>query len=206
MNDILAFSILLIFIVMSPGVDFALITKRTLTDGKKDGIKIALGLASGALVHTMAAALGLSIILMKSAVAFELIKYAGAAYLIYMGFSSFITKRKSDLNQDEPENIKRSAFVQGLVSNVLNPKVAIFFLTFLPQFVAADLNASLQFLIMGSFYALLSILWFSTIVFLLSYVRQWLMSPKVQSIIDKTTGIVLIAFGLNMIFKVQKTG
>ncbi|MGO4532420.1 LysE family translocator [Paenibacillus sp. 2TAF8] len=205
MNDILAFSILLIFIVMSPGVDFALITKRTLTDGKKDGFKIALGLTSGALVHTMAAALGLSIILMKSAVAFEVIKYAGAAYLIYMGLSSFI-KPKSDLNQDEPDNLKRSAFMQGLVSNALNPKVAIFFLTFLPQFVTPNLNASLQFLIMGSFYALLSILWFSTIVFLLSYVRKWLMSPKVQRIIDKTTGMVLIAFGLNMIFKAQKTG
>ncbi|PWW38887.1 MULTISPECIES: LysE family translocator [Paenibacillus] len=205
MNDILAFSILLIFIVMAPGVDFVLITKRTLTDGKKDGFKIALGLISGALVHTMVAALGLSIILMKSAVAFEVIKYAGAAYLIYMGLSSFI-KRKSDLNQDEPDNLKRSAFVQGLVSNALNPKVAIFFLTFLPQFLTPDLNASVQFLIMGSFYAVLSILWFSTIVFLLSYVRKWLMSPKVQSIIDKTTGMVLIAFGLNMIFKAQKTG
>lgn len=94
MNDILAFTILLIFIVMSPGIDFALITKRTLTDGKKDGFKIALGLTSGALVHTLAAALGLSFILMKSAVAFEVVKYAGAVYLIYMGLSSFIKKER----------------------------------------------------------------------------------------------------------------
>nr|WP_228392919.1 MULTISPECIES: LysE family transporter [Paenibacillus] len=67
-------------------------------------------------------------------------------------------------------------------------------------------NPSLQFLLMGSLYALLSILWFTTIVLLLNYIRKWLMSPKVQNIIDKATGLVLIGFGLNMIFKVQKTG
>lgn len=206
MNDILAFTILLIFIVMSPGIDFALITKRTLTDGKKDGFKIALGLTSGALVHTLAAALGLSIILMKSAVAFEVVKYAGAVYLIYMGLSSFIKKGKSILVQEKQENSRKSAFTQGLVSNAFNPKVAIFFLTFLPQFVLPRYNPSLQFLLMGSLYALLSIIWFTTIVLLLSYIRRWLMSPKVQNMIDKVTGLVLIGFGLNMIFKVQKTG
>lgn len=206
MADIIAFMTLLIFIVMSPGIDFALITKRTLTHGKKDGFKIALGLTSGAIVHTLAAALGLSIILMKSALAFEIVKYAGAIYLIYMGLSSFVKrKNKSSLKEVKEAVVNQSAFKQGLISNVLNPKVAIFFLTFLPQFVTPGSNHSLQFLIMGSLYALLSILWFSTVVFLLGYIRKWLMSPTVQNVIDKVTGAVLIGFGLNMIFKVQKT-
>ncbi|MNO20779.1 Leucine efflux protein [compost metagenome] len=78
MNDLVTFTVLVIFIVMSPGIDFALITKRTLSDGKKDGFKIALGIAAGVLVHTIAAALGLSLIIMKSAVAFEVVKYVGA--------------------------------------------------------------------------------------------------------------------------------
>ncbi|MCP3793297.1 LysE family transporter [Paenibacillus sp. CH40] len=69
-----------------------------------------------------------------------------------------------------------------------------------------DYNPSLQFLLMGSFYAAVSIVWFATIVLLLSYVRKWLMSPRVQNVIDKATGLVLIGFGLNMIFKVQRTG
>ncbi|ASR46785.1 lysine transporter LysE [Paenibacillus kribbensis] len=206
MNDILAFVILLIFIVMSPGIDFALITKRTLTDGKRDGIKIALGITTGVLVHTAAAALGLSLLLMKSAFAFEVVKYIGAIYLIYMGLLSFIKRRKPTENYDQSVHSKKSPFMQGLISNTLNPKVAIFFLTFLPQFITPDYNPSLQFLLMGFFYAAVSIVWFATIVFLLSYVRKWLMSPRVQNVIDKATGLVLIGFGLNMIFRVQRTG
>lgn len=206
MNDLLAFVVLLIFIVMSPGIDFALITKRTLTDGKKDGIKIALGITTGVLIHTAAAALGLSLLLMKSAFAFEIVKYIGAIYLIYMGLLSFIKRRKPTENYDQTVPSKKSPFMQGLITNTLNPKVAIFFLTFLPQFIMPDYNPSLQFLLMGSFYAAVSIVWFATIVLMLSYVRKWLMSPRVQNIIDKATGLVLIGFGLNMIFKVQRTG
>ncbi|MNI57040.1 Threonine efflux protein [compost metagenome] len=207
MNDLVTFTVLVIFIVMSPGIDFALITKRTLSDGKKDGFKIALGIAAGVLVHTIAAALGLSLIIMKSAVAFEVVKYVGAIYLIYMGIMSFIKKRNL-IETDDPsvQFKKKSAFMQGLISNTLNPKVAIFFLTFLPQFVVPDYNPSLQFLIMGLCYIVLSIVWFTTIVLMLSYIRKWLMSPRVQNIIDKVTGLVLVGFGLNMIFRVQRAG
>ncbi|SDF03072.1 LysE type translocator [Fontibacillus panacisegetis] len=88
----------------------------------------------------------------------------------------------------------------------MNPKVAIFFLTFLPQFVVSDYDPKLQFLLMGLCYAALSIVWFTTIVLLLSVVRKWLLSPRVQNAIEKVTGVVLIGFGLNMIFKVQRTG
>ncbi|SDF03032.1 LysE type translocator [Fontibacillus panacisegetis] len=117
MKDILTFAVLLIFIVMSPGIDFALITKRTLTGGKRDGIKIALGITSGVLIHTTAAALGLSLILMKSALAFEVIRYAGAIYLIYMGALSFIKRGKQTTKDDHDLNIvntKKSAFFKDL--------------------------------------------------------------------------------------------
>lgn len=202
MNDFLGYLLLTIFIVMSPGVDFALITKRTISTGKNDGLKMALGLTSGSIIHTLAAAFGLSIILMKSAITFEIIKFLGAFYLIYLGATSFIKKKKGNASESVTNVItqKKSAFKQGLISNTLNPKVAIFFLTFLPQFVSPGLNTSLQFIIMGCGYALLSILWFTAIVFLLGYIRQWLMSTKVQSTIDKITGIVLIGFGAKLLF------
>lgn len=206
MNNWLEYLALTLFIVISPGVDFALITKRTLSAGKGDGIKMAIGLTSGALIHTLAAAFGLSIILMKSALAFEVIKYLGAFYLIYLGISSFMNKKKQQ-NQDGiyVTPVQKSAFKQGLISNTLNPKVAIFFLTFLPQFVDPQVNASFQFIILGVGYALLSILWFMTIVFFLGYVRKWLMSSKVQATIDRITGLVLIGFGTKLLFTSTKT-
>ncbi|MDG3044025.1 LysE family translocator [Bacillus altitudinis] len=201
MKDFVTFLLLTLFVVASPGVDFALITKRTIGTGKSDGMKMALGLTSGALIHTLAAAFGLSIILMKSALAFEIIKYLGAIYLIYLGVSSFINKKKKDnTSLQEVEVPKQSAFKQGLISNTLNPKVAIFFLTFLPQFVTPQFNTSLQFVIMGSIYALLSILWFTTIVFLLGYIRKFLLSTKVQMTIDRITGLVLVGFGVKLLF------
>ncbi|URT68987.1 LysE family translocator [Cytobacillus firmus] len=201
MNDFFTFLILSLFVVMSPGIDTALITKRTISDGRTDGYKMGLGITAGSLVHTFSAAFGLSAILMQSAAAFEVIKYAGAVYLIYLGLSSFISlkkKKNSDIETEVKTDIKKSAFKQGLLSNVLNPKVAMFFLTFLPQFVKAGENAQQQLIIMGIIYTLLSISWFFLYVFFINYLRDWLMSPKVQRVMDKATGVVLIGFGLKL--------
>lgn len=197
MNDFLTFFLLSLFVVMSPGIDTALITKRTISGGQKDGYKMALGITSGSLVHTVAAAFGLSAILMQSAVAFEIVKTLGALYLIYLGISSFITRRKKN-GTIHDEGKKGSAFKQGLLSNVLNPKVAMFFLTFLPQFVRPGGETTQQLLIMGVIYTLLSIGWFFVYVFFINFLRDWLMSPKVQSVMDKATGMVLIGFGLKL--------
>jgi RhtB (resistance to homoserine/threonine) family protein len=206
MNDFFTFLVLSLFVVMSPGIDTALITKRTISDGRTDGYKMALGITAGSLVHTFAAAFGLSAILMQSAAAFEIIKYAGAIYLIYLGVSSFISRKKKQAASEEQPvapDMKKSAFKQGLFSNVLNPKVAMFFLTFLPQFVKAGENTAQQLIIMGVIYTLLSIAWFFIYVFFINYLREWLMSPKVQRVMDKATGLVLIGFGLKLAFDKQ---
>lgn len=207
MNEFFTFLILSLFVVMSPGIDTALITKRTISDGRQDGFKMALGITTGSLVHTFAAAFGLSAILMQSAAAFEIVKYVGAIYLIYLGLTSFISRNKKKSttveNQNNPE-ITKSAFKQGLLSNVLNPKVAMFFLTFLPQFIKTGENATHQLIIMGVIYTLLSISWFFVYVFFINYLRGWLMSPNVQRIMDKATGLVLIGFGLKLALDKQQ--
>ncbi|QHE52416.1 LysE family translocator [Pontibacillus sp. HMF3514] len=205
MNDFFTFLVLSLFVVMSPGIDTALITKRTISDGRKNGYKMALGITIGSLVHTFAAAFGLSAILMQSALAFEIIKYIGAIYLIYLGLTSFISSKKKDESTQDHSNSeeKTSALKQGLFSNVLNPKVAMFFLTFLPQFVKSGKNATQQLIVMGVTYTILSITWFFLYVFFINYLRNWLMSQKVQRIMDKTTGVVLIGFGLKLAFDKQ---
>jgi len=207
MNDLFTFLLLSLFVVMSPGIDTALITKRTISDGRKDGFRMALGITAGSLVHTLAVAFGLSAILMQSAIAFEIVKYVGAIYLIYLGVSSFITRKNKQPHNNEQYNEgsrSKSAFKQGLISNVLNPKVAMFFITFLPQFVINGNNVTAQLITMGVIYTLLSITWFFIYVFFINYLREWLMSAKVQKIMDKTTGLVLIGFGLKLALEKQQ--
>jgi RhtB (resistance to homoserine/threonine) family protein len=190
---------------MSPGIDTALITKRTMADGQTGGYKMALGLASGSLVHTLAATFGLSALLLQSALAFEIVKYAGAVYLMYLGISAFLSKKSDTGSSAKEEKTKEtSAFRQGLVSNVLNPKVAVFFLTFLPQFVQNDQNVTLQLLLMGITYTILAITWFFVFVFFINYLRKWLTTPSVQRFMDKATGVVLIGFGLKLAFEKHK--
>lgn len=206
MNDFFTFLVLSLFVVMSPGIDTALITKRTISDGRKAGYQIALGITIGCLVHTVAAAFGLSAILMNSAIAFEVVKYVGAVYLIYLGLSSFMSKQKKNdtsIANTATNEMKKSAFNQGLFSNVLNPKVALFFLTFLPQFITTGTNATQQLIVMGVIYSVLSIAWFFVYVFFINYLRKFLLSPKIQRTMDKVTGLVLIGFGIKLAFGKQ---
>ncbi len=204
MNDFFTFLVLTLFVVMSPGVDTALITKRTILDGRKNGYKMALGITSGSLVHTFAAAFGLSAILLQSALAFDIVKYIGAIYLIYLGISSFSKRRNHNDMQEADTTLKRkSAFKQGLLSNVLNPKVAMFFITFLPQFVQSGTDVTFQLIMMGVIYTSLSITWFLLYVFFINYLRKWLMSETVQTFMDKTTGLVLIGFGIKLALEKQ---
>ena len=205
LNDLLTFLLLSSFVVMSPGVDTALITKRTVSEGRTSGYRMAMGITAGSLVHTFAAAFGLSAILMQSALAFEIVKYVGAIYLIYLGVSSFMTRKKQETEENLKDQIKpgQSAFKQGLLSNVLNPKVAMFFLTFLPQFVTPGSSSIQQLLVMGVIYTFLSISWFFVYVFFINYLRSWLLSAKVQRAMDRTTGLVLIGFGVKLAFSKQ---
>lgn len=202
----LAFIVMTLFVVMSPGVDTALITKRTLAEGKKAGFQMALGITAGSLGHTLAASLGLSALLLQSAFAFNVIKWVGALYLIYLGLTALLA-RESDQNK---QNINRkkpqSAFQEGLLSNLLNPKVAVFFLTFLPQFVTNADRAMIDLFLMGCVYALMSIIWFIAYVLCLHYIREWLLSPKVQVWMEKATGVVLVGFGIKLLFTKASPG
>lgn len=202
MNEFLTFLLLSLFVVISPGIDTALITKTTIASGRKTGFQMALGISVGSLVHTFAAAFGLSAILMQSALAFEIVKYVGAVYLFYLGVSSLLAKNKKQ--ESHPSNEKGSSFQQGLFSNVLNPKVAMFFLTFLPQFVTPGAGTTKQLITMGVTYTVLSIAWFVLFVYFINHLREWLLAPTVQKWMEKATGLVLIGFGLKLALEKQR--
>lgn len=194
----LTFLVMTLFVVMSPGIDTALITKRTLRHGRKDGYQVALGITVGSLIHTLAATLGLSALLMQSAVAFGILKWLGALYLIYLGVKSL--RAKPAIVETAPSSRIQHAFVEGFLSNVLNPKVIVFFLTFLPQFITDVSHATRHFIIMGAIYAAVSLCWFMMYVICLHYIRKWLLSPRVQLWMERATGIVLIGFGIKLLF------
>ncbi|RJS59451.1 LysE family translocator [Bacillus sp. PK3_68] len=196
----IAFIIMTLFVVISPGIDTALITKRTIAEGRNAGFQMAFGIAAGSFGHTLAATLGLSALLLQSAIAFNLVKWVGAIYLIYLGIVAFLPKKSTHIQEKQLIKKHKSAFKEGLFSNLLNPKVAVFFLTFLPQFVTNADRITFDLLLMGSTYALLSIIWFIVYVICLHFIREWLLAPSVQNWIEKTTGIVLVGFGVRLLF------
>lgn len=196
----LSFILLTLFVVMSPGIDTALITKRTISEGAQTGIRLAIGIACGSLCHTLLATVGLSALIMQSSIGFTLLKFIGAFYLLYLGVKALFAKKQLPEYAVHMKTKYQSPFLEGLLSNVLNPKVAVFFLTFLPQFITSPEHATWQFLLMGITYAALSIIWFFLYVYFLQIMRTWLLSPTVQLWMERATGLVLIGFGMKLLF------
>ena len=138
-----------VLLAITPGPGMLYVLARTLAGGRREGILSSLGTFVGGLVHVIAAAAGLSLILATSAVAFAVVKYAGAAYLMYLGVRMIVNARQEDLSVETATS--NSPFWQGIATEALNPKTALFFLSFIPQFVdRASGNVFAQFLLLGS--------------------------------------------------------
>lgn len=136
-------------LAVMPGPGILYVLGRTLNGGRREGINSALGTFLGGLVHAIAAAIGLSAILVASAAAFQIVRYAGAAYLIYLGIT-MIRNRHLQVTENNSITAGHQSFFQGITTEILNPKTALFFLSFIPQFVVPSKgHAALQFLVLG---------------------------------------------------------
>lgn len=193
--------------VMLPGTDTVLVTKNTLTRGRVAGHLTTFGIATGLTVWTVAAVLGLTTIIVQSLTIFELIKYLGGAYLLYLGVKSFITKKTMsfEANSDETEQSRnhKSCYLQGAMSNILNPKTLVFYMTFLPQFINVHQNIMRQLIVLAMILIICALMWFFVLVYILNYVRAWFMKPSSQKILQKITGVVLIALAAKLVFEKQ---
>lgn len=197
------FVFMCVLLIILPGPDTAIATKNTLTVGRVGGLKTALGTCCALLIHTSAAVFGLSAIIVKSALLFSVFKYVGAIYLIYLGVKTLWALRKKEVAASVEMNTasqfeNKSCFKQGFLTNLLNPKVAVFFLTFLPQFVDAGSDTFLPFLIMGFTYTVLTAIWFFLYVYLLNQISTFMKKPKTQNMIEGITGAILIGFGIKL--------
>ena len=191
-----------ILLNLVPGSDTVYILTRAVVGGRKKGIISALGISTGILIHTLLAALGLSVILRESALAFNIMKFAGAGYLVFLGIKAIVSKKP--LFDSDPESLDESplkVYRQGVLTNALNPKVALFFLALLPQFVSQSAGSSpLPFLVLGLTFFTTSTIWSVIVAFASSFANALLRkNEKVQNGAGKATGIVYILLGLNVL-------
>lgn len=189
---------------LSPGPDLIYIVSRTIAHGTKSGLASAAGLWTGAFIHVLAVAFGLSTLLLTSARAFALVKYAGAAYLAYLGIQALRSRGTGfDLPvRKEPGTTPAHAYRQGIMVDLLNPKVAIFFMAFLPQFVRADHgNPSLQLAGLGTLVILVAIpvecFFVVAAARTTGFFRQ---HPKTSVALDRLLGSILVTLGLRLAF------
>ena len=173
---------------------------RGVSQGRPAGLVSAAGVCSGILVHTAFAAVGLSAILARSAVAFSVVKYAGAAYLVYLGVKTILDREGFVLPRQAQRAKLSVVFRQGVLSNVLNPKVALFFLAFLPQFVDPTTGATgLQMLAFGAAFTLISLVVMGVVALCSGALGEWLRGrPSFAGALRWLTGSVLVALGLRL--------
>ncbi|WP_291326635.1 LysE family translocator [Desulfovibrio sp. UCD-KL4C] len=198
----LAFIPIVAILTITPGSDTMLVVNNTLTRSTSDGLCTVVGVNAGLLVHAMASAFGLSMILMNSATAFEFVKMAGALYIIYLGIQSL---RRSRTDSEELQVINNgfkrnfsSSVREGFLTNVLNPKVAVFYLALLPQFISpADDIIEKSFLLM-SIHICMGVLWLGSLSLTLGKMRPLISGSKFKKRLEALSGVVFIALGLKI--------
>jgi len=191
-----------IVLVLTPGQDTFFILGRSLASGRAAGIAAALGITAGSMVHTLLAALGLSALLATSPSAFMAVKFAGAVYLLYIGVRALLA-RGSGLPGEQARGADAGywpAFRQGILCNLLNPKVALFFLALMPQFISAGSSNKVgAFLALGLSFITLGLLWCLVLAIGAAKLRgAFLRRPSMANVLNKVAGSMFIALGLRL--------
>ncbi len=199
MQNLSLFIIASVLLALTPGQDFIYVMIRSLSQGARAGIVAICGLMVGVFFHTLAAATGIAAILLTSAYAFSVIKIAGAAYLIIIGIQAFRQKGKLEIKQRKEAASDIKLFKEGLLSAILNPKLALFFMAFLPQFVSAGGNTFVDMILLGLLFELLSLPILVGVAILSAKFGDFITGNEIVSkSIGKFTGGVLIALGVRL--------
>ena len=195
------FALAALLLNLTPGNDMLYVAARSTSQGIKAGIISSLGIMAGCMVHILAAVIGLSAIIAQSALAFNIIKYVGAAYLVYLGIRSIISRKKTfEVKNKMQQQSYTRIFWQGVLTNVLNPKVALFFLAFLPQFINVESkHTALQILFLGTWFNVGGTLVNIIVAILFGKIGTWLsQSPRFIQWQERITGAMLIALGIKV--------
>jgi RhtB (resistance to homoserine/threonine) family protein len=201
-NDLWLFVFSGIVLNILPGPDSLYIIGRSAGQGFRAGSAAALGIGSGTMVHVLAAAFGLSAILATSATAFTVVKMIGCAYLLYLAFTMLVSKAESPAAQAQPSTAQPlgKIYYQGFLTNVLNPKVALFFLAFVPQFISPDSqNKALAFIVLGLIFNINGMIWCHFLAWSSAKVSQKVKrSDKLTKWLNKAAGCMFGYFGIRL--------
>lgn len=206
-DAVLGFAVVAGLLTLVPGLDTALVLRSSLTRTRSYAWATALGVAIGAMTWGIAAAVGITALLAASEVAYRVLSIAGAGYMIWLGVSmirktfdrSQLVDPTSTWHEPAPSSSPWRGSLVGIGTNLLNPKVGVFYIATIPQFLPAGSSPLAMGAGLAGTHALLSLTWFMMLVLGGSYARQWLGSPRVLAMIDRVTGLVLIAFGGKLI-------
>ncbi len=200
--DVLPFLAVAAVVVLTPGVDMALVTRNALLHGRRSALATALGVNLGIAFWTVAAAAGLAAVVAASTEAFAVIKLVGAAYLVLLGLQALVHagRRRAEPDAERPRAQLgvTASLRQGVVSNLLNPKIAVFFTGLLPQFVGAGGDVAARLLALGLLFNAMGIAWLGTYALLAARARKLLARPRVRRAMERLTGVVLVALGVRL--------
>jgi threonine/homoserine/homoserine lactone efflux protein len=212
--QVLAFTGIAALLTVTPGADTLLVIRSVLARGPRAGLLTMLGICCGLFVHASLSALGLSLILLRSAEAFDLVRLLGAAYLIVLGAQSLWGALRPPTRPDGPRPeagssapdahsaprppSARRAFAEGLLNNLLNPKVAVFYLAFLPQFINPGDPVLAKSILLAGIHFLQGVIWLSAVALFVGRLRAVLGHPRVRASLEAVTGLVLVGFGVRL--------
>ena len=202
--DLAPFLALSILLIVIPGPDTAVVTKNALAGGRRGGVFAACGVATGLTIWTLAAALGIAALLRASAVAFDALKLVGAVYLVWIGIQ-LLRKPGAAAAVAARGGARRlpasRALRQGLLTDLGNPKIAVFFTSFLPQFVGSGGSTFAALLLLGLLFAALTLTWLAAYGVAIGHGTKLLRRPRVQRTLDRFTGLVFLGFGVRLAFE-----
>jgi threonine/homoserine/homoserine lactone efflux protein len=192
-----------VLVTVIPGADMALVTRQVLMRGRRTAQATIFGNLSGLVVHALALAVGLSALLVASATAYTTVKLAGAAYLVYLGVQSIRQARGGSAPAEAGDGVRDdgrrgNAYLQGLISTVLNPKPALFFLSFLPQFIDRYDAVAPQVALLAAVHILVGFVWLTFYAWFVSRMHAVMTRPRVKVALARVTGVVLIGLGLRV--------
>jgi len=196
-----AYTVAAVLLTITPGLDTALVLRTAASEGPRRALWSGLGIVTGCFVWAAIVAGGLSALLVASEFAYNALRWVGAGYLLYVGLKLLHQRRHSFVNEAVPQDRGRGAFARGALTNLLNPKVGIFYVSFLPQFIPSGISVAPSTLLLGAIHGLLGLFWFLALIAATRPLTQWLRRPSVVRWLNRTPGGVFIAFGTRLAFE-----
>jgi threonine/homoserine/homoserine lactone efflux protein len=203
-TSLIAFTTTASLLTIAPGLDTALVLRTAASEGSRPAALAGFGIVTGCFAWAAVVASGLGVLLEASRLAYTVLRWLGAGYLVWVGFNMFRHPRRAFV-ADAPElRVGHTAFVRGALTNLLNPKVGIFYVSFLPQFIPSDVSVAPYTMLLGAIHALVGAIWFLCLISATRPLASFLRRAAVVQTLDRVTGGIFIAFGVGLMIESRR--